>query len=722
MSKLNKEHVLSSTNNGYDVFQYYLSNYYPESQVREGYNIPNPFLKKAQESGSFNVYKNHSGLWRYKDFAVQNFKGDCFDLIKLLKPELARQSFRTVLKQINNDLKLNLVYQDNEQPLITHSEFDVKQKTFSDFELKYWLQFAITPEVLKIYNVQSLQSFYTRSKSGNQYRVYSKEHDPIFTFSYSNSYKVYRPLSPDKRNKWRCLGKRDSEFLFGFEQIADNQELLIITSGEKDVLTLSALGYNAVCLNSETATLTPEIFTRLLSKANQVIVCYDNDSTGQTCAKKICEDFNIAIVEIPKFAGKDISDFIKIGASVNDVQQIIQGAIVKHAATAVLRMNRNNLPTFKKSVYHTLPTKLSKIFDNDLVANVNDVLLLGMLTLCGAAMPNVKTLNRDGLNSPDLYTIVVGDFSSGKGILNKVRMASKPLNNHIYKQSIEKRNECLAESKHSKKEKNKTPPPFLNSFITSGDISTTAVIQKLQESGGRAFIFETEIDSMTASFKQKWGDFSDLLRKAFHHETISMQRVQSSESENTFFQINDPSISLLLSGTVNQAHSLLQKEGLQNGLYSRLNLYIVTGIETWISRKPTDRQQQFDSDIAFGELFAVWNQHTPEIAVLTKRYSLIAQRIAVILTVLRLFEDEALNETPTYQANDIDVEIGCELAKTCFMHSAFFATSELITKPTKSQLTEKALRLYANGRSYRSIATEIGVSKSTVQNWIKNHS
>ena len=68
--------------------------------------------------------------------------------------------------------------------------------------------------------------------------------------------KIYRPKS-----KLRFLygGEKVTDYVFGFQQLPSKGDIIFITGGEKDVLSLSAHGFNAICFNSETAELPENI-------------------------------------------------------------------------------------------------------------------------------------------------------------------------------------------------------------------------------------------------------------------------------------------------------------------------------------------------------------------------------------------------------------------------------------------------------------------------------
>lgn len=70
--------------------------------------------------------------------------------------------------------------------------------------------------------------------------------------------------------------------------------------------------------------------------------------------------------------------------------------------------------------------------------------------------------------------------------------------------------------------------------------SASAFIQTLADTDFIAMIFETEADTLSGTFKQEWGNFSDVLRKAFHHERTSLFRRKDLE----FIDIKDPHLAL----------------------------------------------------------------------------------------------------------------------------------------------------------------------------------
>ena len=53
--------------------------------------------------------------------------------------------------------------------------------------------------------------------------------------------------------------------------------------------------------------------------------------------------------------------------------------------------------------------------------------------------------------------------------------------------------------------------------------SASYIVQTLSENDGSGILFSTEADTLANSLSQDWGNFSDVLRCAFHHEPIELQ-------------------------------------------------------------------------------------------------------------------------------------------------------------------------------------------------------
>lgn len=196
--------------------------------------------------------------------------------------------------------------------------------------------------------------------------------------------------------------------------------------------------------------------------------------------------------------------------------------------------------------------------------------------------------------------------------------------------------------------------------------------------------------------KQEWGGYSDMLRKSFHHETISLSRKTNDE----YISIKEPKISIALSGTPGQVGNLISSA--EDGLFSRFIFYTFKVEEQlWRDVSPygnpinlnehfTNLSSQVFSMVQFFEqsntiikltreqwqtINEVGQKWLTEITIFTseeagsvaKRLGVILFRLAMIFTALRKFENS--EGTKEMLCTDADFEIALSIANTFIEHS-----------------------------------------------------
>lgn len=323
-----KEDLLAKVTS-YDILNHYLQPYHNSGRLLAAKNISNPFQVEKQETPSFNIFPTMgTGEWRYKDFATGD-DGSCFDLVM----KLFNLSFPEALQKINSDLTLLLdaiqePIKSNRQLAQEAPKFTIKRKQFNDAEKEFWLKFGIDEQTLKRFNVSSLEEFSTTSKIGNPYTTKSSFDKFIFAYENDNWVKLYKPLD-EKKYKFQYLGTKEQGFIFGWKQLPENGDLLIITGGEKDVMTLDAKGFNAITLNSETATLPKNIVDELKLRFKTILVLYDNDETGlkQSNILAVAHGLHRLVLPTLQNNGKDISDYFANGETLEKFNALLLTAI-----------------------------------------------------------------------------------------------------------------------------------------------------------------------------------------------------------------------------------------------------------------------------------------------------------------------------------------------------------------------------------------------------------
>lgn len=313
---MTKERVYELTNEGWDIFNYYIN-----ENLAGGKAICSPL--RQDKKPSFSVFKGTSGNFIFNDLATSE-SGNAIDFVMKLRG----LDFASALKLIVKDLDLNDKRPTQDTLKDSHSkipEYAVNSRPFTEADTKYWQQYGISMEVLLKYRVNSVKEYFAQNKKGKNYRRESSPDKPIFEYKNDFWSKIYKPLD-EKKYRFQYLGFKTPDFIFGLEQLPLTGDLLFITGGEKDVLTLASHGYNAISLNSETASLNPKASKDLKQRFKKIIVLYDNDDTGLKQSKLLSATHQFFTLTLPEITegGKDISDFFKTGQSIKDFQTLLE--------------------------------------------------------------------------------------------------------------------------------------------------------------------------------------------------------------------------------------------------------------------------------------------------------------------------------------------------------------------------------------------------------------
>ena len=258
------------------------------------------------------MYRNKSGTLIYKDFATGQHL-NCFTYVM----ELFHCDYHQALHIIANDFNIihNSSITRNKGKIISKdfrieekefSKIQIEKQDFTELELKWWLKFGITLDILNRYNVYSCKHVFLIAKS--------QQHCPIFGY-YGKKYqgeelwKIYFP----KRKEYRFIGNYPAKKMQGYEQLPKSGKLCVITKSQKDCMTLYSLGIPACAPNSETVLPPDAIIDDLKKRFTYIVALWDNDYTGISFLNKFKRKHpELVYTWLPRNLGaKDISDFYK---------------------------------------------------------------------------------------------------------------------------------------------------------------------------------------------------------------------------------------------------------------------------------------------------------------------------------------------------------------------------------------------------------------------------
>lgn len=233
-----------------------------------------------------------------------------------------------------------------------------------------------------------------------------------------------------------------------------------------------------------------------------------------------------------------------------------------------------NTPKIPSEVYLHLPEILKESVGMFQDATEKDVFLIGAITVISGCLPKVEGIYFDEPVSAHLYSFITAPAGSGKGKLKWAKYFGMKIHKSMVEQSILQKEQYEHEmEQYNNLNKNqrlgieKPKEPKRKMFYIPANSSASAFIQALSDNDFKGIIFETEADTLAGTLKQDWGNFSDVLRKAFHHESTNMFR----RKDNEHIEVEDPHLAIALSGTPKQVHNMMPD--VENGLFSRFLYY-----------------------------------------------------------------------------------------------------------------------------------------------------
>lgn len=335
-----------------------------------------------------------------------------------------------------------------------------------------------------------------------------------------------------------------------------------------------------------------------------------------------------------------------------------------------------NTPTIPQEVYDSLPVVFQKGIEHIKGEREKDVFLTGAFSIISGCLPEVKGLYHGKEVYPNLFSFILAPPASGKGTLTFAKMLADKYHDEVIalsNTSQEDYKQELEAFKHAKKYIKKgeqippppEEPPFKVVFIPA-NTSNAKIIKHLEDNEGLGIICETEADTLGQVFKNDWGSYSDLLRKAYHHEKISISR----KTNNEYFEINKPRLAVVLSGTPNQILNII--DSAEDGLFSRFLFYVFSSEPKWMDPSPksnpvnltehfnslskyvnemvkfldnsptyitlSDEQWQRFNPLFDEYLFRIYNLVSEDATSIIKRLGLIVYRFCMIFTALRKYE------------------------------------------------------------------------------------
>jgi hypothetical protein len=415
------------------------------------------------------------------------------------------------------------------------------------------------------------------------------------------------------------------------------------------------------------------------------------------------------------------------------------------------------MPTLPDAVFDTIPEFLKHITQVATTKEERDILLLGSLVTLSVAFPKLIGKYGDNPVNTNLFIFISAKASAGKGILIHCRKLVEPIHLALRNQAkimkqqfeVDMQEYNANKGKDANTEKPQKPPQKML-FIPANN-SATGFLEILGDSDKRGLIFETEGDTLAKAFKSDYGDFSDGFRNAFQHEPISYYR----RTDKEYVEIDRPCLSALLSGTPKQITTLIPNA--ENGLFSRFMFYVMNMKLIWkdVFASKTENGLDVHFEKLGNEFFSLYqtlqanpdvhfsltpsqqlqfnqffekmqtlyvNIQEEEIISSVRRLGLIAFRIMMIFSALRIMEDGSIEQN--LYCNDTDFQNTLDMITILVKHSSYvysqIAQETYKPKPKhkKEQFLEN-LPYHFNRQTYVATALSLGITDKSAQRYIK---
>lgn len=400
--------------------------------------------------------------------------------------------------------------------------------------------------------------------------------------------------------------------------------------------------------------------------------------------------------------------------------EAIGGSQTEAAITAAYPLTLNeeerelisSMPFIPESVYKGLPRFLKRLCDAFVDRRERDVFLTSVLGILSGCYTSVSGEYNGDRVYANLFIFIIAPAASGKGSMVWAKKIANPLHKRWAGESDEPEDNPVTFAVDQVLATKRV-------LVVPANSSASSLIATLSQNEGVGIICETEADTLANTLKQEWGNFSDLLRKAYHHESVSLSR------KNVLVEIDHPRLSVVLTGTPGQIQGIIPST--ENGLFSRFTFYNFQTLARWQDVSPEshriNKAELFDR---LGQWFAQKVTQLSQAPVdfrltpgqwqiintkyekllrdtqtglgidgqgMVTRSGLMVFRLAMVLSATRRLGIEGKPQGADLVCNDTDFRCALELAEVYFQHAV--NTYKTLPRQDRSGIKEAPRKFYA---------------------------
>ena len=300
----------------YEIFSYYCNNW-NKVNFKVKSHFPSEF-RDNDTQGSAQIRVSKFGNLYYIDYGENiplkpiNFVQRKFNL-----------DFPGALKKIFTDFDIDkyLIDDNNSQKfkrepycpidVKKHGKITIikkKKRIWKPDDINWWGEFGWTQSLLKEARIQPIKKYWL---NGTEFPIFA---EPSYTFEYYENEGVFRRklYFPERKGKYRFISNIDHTVIQGWHMLDKRKRgKLFITKALKDIGPFKRLGYQSIAPNSESSFIPDHVIVKLKQIFDDIIIYFDNDSTGIKKAKEFSSKYGLRYFYNPLETPKDPSDFVK---------------------------------------------------------------------------------------------------------------------------------------------------------------------------------------------------------------------------------------------------------------------------------------------------------------------------------------------------------------------------------------------------------------------------
>lgn len=295
------EEVIKFTNEGYDIYKYYLGN------LKRIMN--RPWGKKETKLSWGIFYYNRNWMW--KDYASEE-TGNCI----LFVQKLFGLTYNEALHKISWDFGIGGSKKNNNPVIVTwdkpdkqeFSQINIIEKPFTKKHHDFWNIMEVSEQDCK-----SMNCFAVKSAAYNRSRIGIKPNEVVFAYYAADefAFKLYFPEREINKFKNTVSG----HYLWNYNSMNKCDKLLIQKSN-KDLIVTHQITPCVIATQNESAGIFDEEMVNKISDiTNDPWIFYGSDPDGVVKCQRITKTNKWKYINIPKKYLPDVNDsaaFVKM--------------------------------------------------------------------------------------------------------------------------------------------------------------------------------------------------------------------------------------------------------------------------------------------------------------------------------------------------------------------------------------------------------------------------